>query len=155
MFRFGRALNPGWDARLAEQRMADLGIPLRRKAKALSGGQQAQVALTIALAKRAPVLLLDEPVASLDPLARLDFMRDVLATSAESGLTVVIASHVIADLERLFDWLLVLKAGRLQLAGAVRRRRLLPGDRGSDHRHRVLAAPPQNHLSRASGWSGW
>jgi ABC-2 type transport system ATP-binding protein len=119
MFRFGRSLNPSWDQALAEARMATLGIPLRRKVKALSGGQQAQVALTMALAKRAPVLALDEPVASLDPIARLDFMRDVLAASAETGLTVIIASHVIAELERLCDWLLVLNGGRLQLAGAV------------------------------------
>ena len=119
MFRFGRSLNPSWDAGLAQARMAALGIPLKRKVKSLSGGQQAQVALTMALAKRAPMLLLDEPVASLDPLARLDFMRDVLAASAESGLTVLIASHVIAELERLCDWLLVLNGGRLQLAGAI------------------------------------
>jgi ABC-2 type transport system ATP-binding protein len=119
MFRFGRSLNPSWDAALAEARVAELDIPLRRKVKSLSGGQQAQVALTMALAKRAPLLLLDEPVASLDPLARLDFMRDVVAASAESGLTVLVASHVIAELERLCDWLLVLNGGRLQLAGAV------------------------------------
>ena len=119
MFRFGRSLNPSWDAALAEARVAALDIPLKRKVKSLSGGQQAQVALTMALAKRAPLLLLDEPVASLDPLARLDFMRDVVAASAESGLTVLIASHVIAELERLCDWLLVLNGGRLQLAGAV------------------------------------
>jgi ABC-2 type transport system ATP-binding protein len=119
MFRFGRSLNPSWDAGLAAARMAALDIPLRRKVKSLSGGQQAQVALTMALAKRAPLLLLDEPVASLDPLARLDFMRDVVAASAESGLTVLVASHVIAELERLCDWLLVLNGGRLQLAGAV------------------------------------
>src|SRR3984893_12484485 len=119
MFRFGRSLHPSWDAGLAAARMAALDIPLRRKVKSLSGGQQAQVALTMALAKRAPLLLLDEPVASLDPLARLDFMRDVVAASAESGLTVLVASHVIAELERLCDWLLVLNGGRLQLAGAV------------------------------------
>jgi len=119
MFRFGRSLNPSWDSDLAEARVAALGIPLRRKIKELSGGQQAQVALTLALAKRAPVLALDEPVASLDPLARLDFMRDVLSASADSGLTVIIASHVISELERVCDWLLVLAGGRLQLAGAV------------------------------------
>ena len=116
-----------------------LGIPLKRKVKSLSGGQQAQVALTLALAKRAPLLLLDEPVASLDPLARLDFMRDVLAASAESGLTVLIASHVIAELERLCDWLLVLNGGRLQLAGAVDD--LLPGTRCSPCR----VTPPTGH----------
>jgi ABC-2 type transport system ATP-binding protein len=134
MFRFGRSLNPSWDQALAEARMAALDIPLKRKVKTLSGGQQAQVALTIALAKRAPVLLLDEPVASLDPIARLDFMRDVVAASAESGLTVLIASHVIAELERLCDWLLVLNGGRLQLAGAVDD--LLAG-------HAVLTVPRQ------------
>ena len=101
-------MNPGWDQDLALRRMDTLGIPLRRKVKARSGGQQAQVALTLALAKRAPLLALDEPVASLDPIARLDFMRDVLAASADSGLTVLIASHVISELERFCDWLLVL-----------------------------------------------
>jgi ABC-2 type transport system ATP-binding protein len=119
MFRFGRSMNPAWDQALAESRMETLGIALAGKVKALSGGQQAQVALTMALAKRAPVLALDEPVASLDPIARLDFMRDVLAAAADSGLTVIIASHVIAELERLCDWLLVLNGGRLQLAGAI------------------------------------
>ncbi len=132
MFRFGRCMNPAWDQALAEARMETLGIPLRRKVKALSGGQQAQVALTMALAKRAPVLALDEPVASLDPLARLDFMRDVLAAATGSGLTVIIASHVISELERLCDWLLVLNGGGLQLAGAVED--LLAG-------HAVLTVP--------------
>jgi len=119
MFHFGRVMNPSWDQALAEARMDALGIPLRRKVKALSGGQQAQVSLTLALAKAAPLLVLDEPVASLDPIARLDFMRDVMAASAESSLTVVIASHVISELERLCDWLIVLNGGRLQLAGQV------------------------------------
>lgn len=71
------------------------------------------------LAKRAPLLALDEPVASLDPIARIEFMRDVMAACADNGLTVVIASHVISELERLCDWLLVLTGGRLQLAGQV------------------------------------
>ena len=74
----------------------------------------------MALAKRAPLLALDEPVASLDPIARLEFMRDVLAASADTGLTVIIASHVISELERFCDWLLVLTGGRLQLAGTGR-----------------------------------
>ncbi len=119
MLHLGRSMNPGWDQALARGRIDALGIPLRRKIKELSGGQQAQVSLTMALAKRAPLLALDEPVASLDPIARLDFMRDVLAASADTGLTVIIASHVISELERLCDWLLVLNGGRLQLAGAV------------------------------------
>jgi ABC-2 type transport system ATP-binding protein len=119
MFRFGHAMNPRWDQALALARMGALGIPLDRKIKTLSGGQQAQVALTMALAKHAPLLVLDEPVASLDPIARLEFMRDVMAEAAGSGLTVIIASHVIAELERLCDWLLVLTGGRLRLAGQV------------------------------------
>jgi ABC-2 type transport system ATP-binding protein len=119
MFRLGRSMNPRWDQGLAQARMNALGIPLKQKVKALSGGQQAQVSLTMALAKRAPLLALDEPVASLDPIARLDFMRDVMAEAAGSGLTVVIASHVISELERLCDWLLVLTGGRLRLAGPV------------------------------------
>ena len=119
MFHFGRSMNQRWDQALAEQRMDALGISLQRKVKALSGGQQAQVALTMALAKRAPLLVLDEPVASLDPIARLDFMRDVMGAAVGSGLTVVIASHVISELERLCDYLVVLAGGRLQLAGPV------------------------------------
>jgi ABC-2 type transport system ATP-binding protein len=119
MFRLGRSMNPRWDQALAQARMDALSIPLKRKVKALSGGQQAQVSLTMALAKRAPLLALDEPVASLDPIARLEFMRDVMAEAAGSGLTVVIASHVISELERLCDWLLVLTGGRLRLAGPV------------------------------------
>jgi ABC-2 type transport system ATP-binding protein len=94
MFRLGRSMNPAWDQALAQARVDALGIPLNRKIKALSGGQQAQVSLTMALAKRTPLLVLDEPVASLDPIARLEFMRDVMAEAAGSGLTVVIASHV-------------------------------------------------------------
>ena len=119
MLHLGRAMNPGWDQGLAQARMNALGIPPRRKVKSLSGGQQAQVSLTMALAKRAPLLVLDEPVSSLDPIARLEFMRDVLAATADSGLTVLIASHVVSELERLCDWLIVLTAGHVQLAGPV------------------------------------
>ena len=134
MLHFGRSMNPRWDQTLAQARVDALGIPLQRKVKALSGGQQAQVALTMALAKRAPLLALDEPVASLDPVARLEFMRDVMATAAGTGLTVIIASHVISELERLCDWLLVLTGGRLQLAGPVD---------GLLAAHQVLTVPRQ------------
>jgi ABC-2 type transport system ATP-binding protein len=119
MLRLGRSMNQHWDQAVAAGRLAALGIPLKRKVKALSGGQQAQVSLALALAKRAPLLVLDEPVASLDPIARLEFMREVMAQAAETGLTVIIASHVVSELARLCDWLLVLAAGRLQVAGAV------------------------------------
>jgi ABC-2 type transport system ATP-binding protein len=117
MFRLGRAMNPSWDQELAQARMDALGIPLRRKVKTLSGGQRAQVSLTMALAKRAPLLVLDEPVSSLDPVARLEFMQEVMASAADTGLTVIIASHVVSELERLCDWLIVLTGGRVQVAG--------------------------------------
>ena len=117
MFHLGRAMNPSWDQGLAQARMDALGIPLKRKVKGLSGGQRAQVSLTMALAKRAPLLVLDEPVSSLDPVARLEFMRELMAAAAGTGLTVLLASHVVSELERLCDWLIVLTGGRVQLAG--------------------------------------
>ena len=119
MFHLGQAMNPDWDMGMARARMEALDIPLKRKIKTLSGGQQAQVSLAMALAKRAPLLVLDEPVASLDPVARLEFMREVMAQVAGGGLTVIIASHVVSELERFCDWLVVLTHGHVQLAGPV------------------------------------
>ena len=118
MLHLGRAMNPSWDQDLATARMDKLGIPGQRKVKGQSGGQRAQVELTMALAKRAPLLVLDEPVSSLDPVARLELMRDVMAEAAGTGLTVLIASHVVSELERLCDWLIILTGGHVQLARA-------------------------------------
>src|SRR6516225_10637234 len=98
MLTFGRQLNPRWDNALALQRLHQLGIPLNRAVGKLSGGQQAQVALALALAKRPNLLLLDEPVASLDPLARREFLNAVMEATAEGGPTVLLSSHIIADL---------------------------------------------------------
>jgi ABC-2 type transport system ATP-binding protein len=117
MFHLGRSMNPSWDQRLAEARMSALDIPGKRKVRRLSGGQRAQVALTMALAKRAPLLVLDEPVSSLDPIARIEFMRDVMASAADTTTTVLISSHVVSELERFCDWLIVLAHGHVQLAG--------------------------------------
>lgn len=113
----GRRLNPHWDHRLALDRLARLKIPLDRRIRRLSGGQQAQVALVLALAKRPELLLLDEPVASLDPLARQEFMRTLLDAVAEHGLTVLLSSHIIGDLERVCDYLIVLARAKVALVG--------------------------------------
>ena len=112
-------LNVTWDRDRALARVADQRIPLDRKVRALSGGQRAQLALTIALAKRPRALILDEPLASLDPLARHDFMASLMGEVAEEGLSVVFSSHVVAELERIADYLVVLNEGQLQLAGGV------------------------------------
>jgi ABC-2 type transport system ATP-binding protein len=112
-------LNRRFDQRYAQDRLAELGIPLNRKAGKLSGGQQAQLALTLALARRPRLLVLDEPVAMLDPVARHDFMATVLAAAADDGVSVVLSSHVLAELERVADYLILLSRGRVQMAGEV------------------------------------
>ncbi len=117
MLHLASNLNRTWDARAAHSRIASLGLPPRKKVGALSGGQQAQLALTIALAKRPRLLILDEPLARLDPLARHDFMSLLMAAVAEEGLSVIFSSHVVAELERVADYLVVLNGGRLQVAG--------------------------------------
>ncbi|MGH3763162.1 ABC transporter ATP-binding protein [Actinophytocola sp.] len=132
MLRFGRRMNPRWDDELATRRLADLGIPLGRKVGKLSGGQQAQVALTLVLAKRPDLLLLDEPLANLDPLARHEVMRGLMAAVAETGMTVMLSSHVVSDLENTCDWLVVLNSGRVQVSGDIEE--LLAG-------HRLLTGP--------------
>ncbi|MEV4143703.1 ABC transporter ATP-binding protein [Amycolatopsis sp. NPDC049691] len=108
-----------WDAALARERLAMLGIPPDRPVGKLSGGQRAQVALALALAKRPRLLLLDEPIASLDPLARREFMQALMGAVAESETTVLLSSHLLADLERSCDYLIVLQQSRVQLTGAV------------------------------------
>ena len=119
LLTLGRKLNPRWDDTLARARMQKLGIPLKRPAGKLSGGQQAQVGLVLALAKRPDLLLLDEPLASLDPLARREFLRTLMDAEAESGLTVLLSSHIIGDLERVCDYLIILSASYVQLAGDI------------------------------------
>jgi ABC-2 type transport system ATP-binding protein len=119
MLHLTRNLNRRFDQRYAEARLDDLGIPLKRKAGRLSGGQQAQLALTLALARRPQLLLLDEPVAMLDPIARHDFMATVLTAMADDGVSVVLSSHVLAELERVADYLVLISRGRVQIAGEV------------------------------------
>jgi ABC-2 type transport system ATP-binding protein len=116
---FGARLNPGWDRETAESRINQLGLDPSQRAGKLSGGQRAQLALTLAVAKRPELLILDEPVASLDPLARREFLQILMETVAEHGVSVVLSSHLLADLERVCDYLIVLAASRVQIAGPV------------------------------------
>src|SRR6185437_15409974 len=119
MLHLTRNLNRRFDADTARARLADLGIPLKKKTGKLSGGQQAQVALTVALARRPRLLILDEPLSALDPLARQDFLATVMTAMADDGVSVLLSSHALAELERVADYLVVLGGGELRLAGAV------------------------------------
>ncbi|MCW2929433.1 MAG: transporter ATP-binding protein [Actinomycetia bacterium] len=119
MLHLTRNLNRRFDQHYAETRLGELGIPLKRKAGKLSGGQRAQLALTLALARRPRLLVLDEPVAMLDPVARHDFMATVLTAMVDDGVSVVLSSHVLADLERVADYLIVVSRGGVRVAGEV------------------------------------
>jgi ABC-2 type transport system ATP-binding protein len=139
-----RNLNRRFDRRYAEGRLAELGIPLERKAGEMSGGQQAQVALTLALARRPQLLVLDEPMAMLDPLARHEFMATVMAAVADDGVSVVLSSHVLAELERVADYLVLVSGGRVQVAGEVED--LLAA-------HAVLTGPVADVATYAGRWN--
>jgi len=117
--RMGESLNPNWDGELAGKRIEQLGLDPGQRAGSLSGGQRAQLALSLAVAKRPELLLLDEPLASLDPLARRDFLRVLMEVVAERGVSVVLSSHLVTDLERVCDHLVVLVGSHVQLAGDV------------------------------------
>ena len=119
MIYITRNLNRRFDQAYAQARLADLGIPPKRKAGKLSGGQQAQLALTLALARRPRLLVLDEPVAMLDPIARHDFMATVQAAAAADGVSVLLSSHVLTELERVASYLVLLARGQVRLAGRV------------------------------------
>ena len=117
--RLGARLNPSWDDKLAHRRTERIGLDPVQQAGKLSGGQRAQLALTLGIAKRPELLLLDEPVASLDPLARREFLQDLMEAVAEHGLSVVLSSHLVADLERVCDQLIVLVDSQVRVAGEV------------------------------------
>lgn len=142
LLRMGRSLNLHWDQELAESRITALGIPLDRRSGQLSGGQQAQVALALALAKHPLLLVLDEPVASLDPLARREFMQTLMTAVADDGITVLLSSHNVAELERVCDYLIVITGGRVRLAGEIE-------DLLADHR--VLTGPASPAVADAPG----
>jgi ABC-2 type transport system ATP-binding protein len=144
--RAGAHLNPRWDAESARERLTGLKIPLDRAVGKLSGGQRAQVALALTLAKRPRLLLLDEPVAALDPLARRNFLGLLADAVAAGGLTVVLSSHLVADLERVCDHLIMLASSHVQLCGDIEEllaeHRMLVGPRKDttaiERSHRVV-----------------
>ena len=117
LLTMGDRLNADFDVAFGRERLRKVGVPLDRRVDRLSGGQRAQVALCLALAKRPQLLLLDEPLASLDPLARREFLSALVDAVAEAPLTVILSSHLISDLERVCDHLLVLHSGHVQVIG--------------------------------------
>jgi ABC-2 type transport system ATP-binding protein len=117
--RFGAHMNPGWNIALARDRIDQPGLDLGQRAGKLSGGEHAQLALTLALAKEPELLILDEPIASLDPLARSEFLGGLADFTASRQISVVMSSHLVSDLERVCDYLIVLVASRVQAAGPV------------------------------------
>ena len=141
--KLGARMNPGWDDQLARRRISDLHLDPRQKAGKLSGGQRAQLALTLGIAKRPEFLILDEPVASLDPLARREFLQGLMAAAVDQELTVLISSHLVADLERVCDYLIVLQDSRVQLAGDVD---------GLLSTHRLLSGPRCDTAQLPPAW---
>jgi ABC-2 type transport system ATP-binding protein len=117
--KFGARLNPRWDDSLAQARIQRLGLDPKQRAGKLSGGQRAQLALTLGVAKRPELLILDEPVAALDPLARREFLQDLLEAVTEHELSVILSSHLVSDVERSCDYLIVLVDSRVQIAGDI------------------------------------
>ncbi|WP_103513093.1 ABC transporter ATP-binding protein [Streptomyces sp. SM13] len=115
----GKRLNPNWDDAVARDRIRRLGLDPNQKAGKLSGGQRAQLALTLGIAKRPELLILDEPVAALDPLARREFMQDLMEAVAEHELSVVLSSHLVSDVERTCDYVIVLVDSQVQVAGDI------------------------------------
>jgi ABC-2 type transport system ATP-binding protein len=140
--KLGARLNPGWDAGLARSRVERLDLNPRQKAGTLSGGQRAQLALALAIAKRPELLILDEPVASLDPLARREFLQDLMEATADQELSVVLSSHLITDIERVCDYLIVLVGSRVVAAG--------PAD-DLLATHRLLSGPRRDPASLPGG----
>ncbi|MET9611005.1 ABC transporter ATP-binding protein [Streptomyces sp. NPDC006512] len=119
VLRMGRETNPGWDQAVAERVIAGGGIPPGAKVGSLSGGQRTRVALALAFGKRPGLLMLDEPMADLDPLVRHEMAQLLLTEADAHGTTVVLSSHVVSELEDTCDFLLVVGSGRVRLAGGI------------------------------------
>ncbi len=137
----GRRLNPTWDHAYVLARVERFRIPLDRRVRALSTGQRAQVALALAIGKRPRLLLLDEPVANLDPLARLELLEELMATVADEGTTVVLSANALADVERVCEHVVILVDGRIRVADDIETLRA---------RHFFVSGPPD--LRFGEGW---
>jgi ABC-2 type transport system ATP-binding protein len=135
MLTFGRRLNSVWDNDAAVGWLSELNIPLERRVESLSLGQQALVALALCMGKCPDLLLLDEPAASLDPLARRQLLETLLGSVAERGTTVFLSSHIVSELEPVCDSLIILSASSVQISGTVES---LLGD------HRILVGSHNN-----------
>ncbi len=154
LLRFGRSCNVRFDEGLAIRRLSQLDIPLAQRAGSLSGGQQAQVALALALAKRPDFLVLDEPLASLDPLARLEFQQTLMSAVAADGVTVLFSSHVVHELKQVCDHLVLLNGGRVAIDGDIdellSEHRLLVGPRVDAAPHKSSTVIEATHADRHS-----
>jgi ABC-2 type transport system ATP-binding protein len=147
--RLGAHLNPSWDEKLAQRRVERIGLDPKQQAGKLSGGQRAQLALTLGIAKRPELLLLDEPVAALDPLARREFLSDLMESVAEHGVSVVLSSHLVADLERVCDQMIVLVDSQVRITGDVEDL-LATHHRLSGPRRDLDTLPSDQHVISAS-----
>ena len=143
MLTFGQKMNPRWDANFAQKQIEQLGIAPKRTIAQLSGGQHAQVALVMTLAKKPELLLLDEPLASLDPLARRGFEQMLMRAVVEDGLTVLISSHLVGELERICDYLVMLSAASVQLSSDIEE--LLTTHKRLIGPRQVASAPVRTH----------
>jgi len=147
--KLGARLNPGWDDAVAKDRLRRLGLDPAQRAGKLSGGQRAQLALTVGIAKRPEFLILDEPVAALDPLARREFLQGLLEAAVEHELSVILSSHLVSDLERACDYLIVLIESRVQVSGEVEHL-LATHHRLTGPRRDVDRLPANQHVVSAS-----
>jgi ABC-2 type transport system ATP-binding protein len=119
MLRAGASMNTDWDNAYATKLVEEAEVPMQARIGTLSGGQRTRVALAVALGRRPQLIMLDEPLSDLDPLARKEVMQTLMAEATDTGMTVLLSSHVLSDLESACDHLLLLAGGRIHLSGDV------------------------------------
>ena len=112
-FRIAKTFYPNWDEELAEKLIADFGIKKKSKIHKLSKGMLSMVTIAIGMASKAPVTILDEPVAGLDVVAREDFYRMIVEENAETGRTFIISTHIIEEAADVFEEVMFLSGGNI------------------------------------------